>query len=182
MRRRPRSRRTSISRIIGDGTAEIALTRGMVTLVDACDFEYLEKWNWCASLAGTTWYARRGISDGTTIYMHREVAARMDSSMTFVDHADRNGLNNRRSNLRGANQSQNIANGGMWKNNTSGYRGVTFSKRDRTWQAGTKHKGKFISLGRYATPEEAAVAYNREMVRRFGEFAFQNHVKEATAT
>jgi hypothetical protein len=52
----------------------IPLTQGKNTIVDATDFQWLSKWNWCAHYAPTTktFYAeRRG---GTkTVWMHKEI-------------------------------------------------------------------------------------------------------------
>ena len=45
------------------------------------------------------------------------------------------------------------------KNNTSGYRGVSWSKRDKRWIVQITVKNKLIYLGKYKTALEAAKAY-----------------------
>lgn len=45
------------------------------------------------------------------------------------------------------------------RNNTSGYMGVTWHKRDRKWVAQIMVKGRHIHLGYFSTAEEAAAAY-----------------------
>lgn len=158
----------------------ILLTQGKKAIVDARDYHFLCQWSWCAVKKGHNWYASRGLSNGTTIFMHRQIADRAGFLTTRIDHIDRNGLNNRRCNLRPATQSQNTANARMWCNNTSGYRGVTYDKAKRSWQAGIKRNQRFIFLGRYSTPEKAAAAYNRGARRLFGKFAFHNHLPTGT--
>jgi hypothetical protein len=159
---------------------EVELTRGKVAIVDDIDYDSLKPFSWCAAKIGHTWYARRGLWTGETILMHREIARFAGIESPCIDHINRNGLDNRRCNLRPATQSQNIANGGMWKNNTSGYRGVCLIANGK-WRAATKHKGKYKQIGEFDTPEEAAKAYNAYCSELFGSFAFQNTLKEPLA-
>lgn len=46
----------------------------------------------------------------------------------MVDHRSKDSLDNRRSNLRDATKGENMWNSGKRRNNTSGYKGVTWSK------------------------------------------------------
>src|SRR5262249_39633454 len=97
----------------------IPLTKGFEALVDDEDHDALSQHKWCASRTGRGWYAvrhdrtERRIRRGRRVkreinrYMHHEIMGRrlgMD-----IDHADGNGLNNQRSNLRWATRSQNLA-------------------------------------------------------------------------
>ena len=50
-----------------------------------------------------------------------------------IDHIDRNGLNNKKENLRLVTQRENIINRGHQKNNTSGEPGITYYKRNNKW-------------------------------------------------
>lgn len=52
-----------------------------------------------------------------------------------TDHRDGDGLNNRESNLRIIDRSQNNYNTGVWRTNTSGHKGVSWSKVMRRWRA-----------------------------------------------
>ncbi len=47
------------------------------------------------------------------------------------------------------------------KNNTSGYRGVTFFTRDRAWKAQITVGNLHINIGLYSSKVEAAKAYNK---------------------
>jgi hypothetical protein len=145
----------------------ISLTQGYVTLVDDDDYIWLSQWRWHYGDG----YARRNEWRGGkshTIRMHRlihQTPAGMDT-----DHIDGDGLNNQRSNLRTATSTENMRNRRMRKDNTSGFRGVTWSKREKKWVAQIRLDGKRIHLGYYNTPEEAAEVYIRKAIELFGEF------------
>lgn len=76
-----------------------------------------------------------------------------------IDHIDRNPLNNKIENLREVTHSENCFNRLKNKNNTSGYKGVSFHKTMNKWRAMIKVKGKDICLGYYPFPEDAYKAY-----------------------
>lgn len=88
-----------------------------------------------------------------------------------LDHKDRDGLNNRILNLRPATRQQNAANSNLSKRNTSGYKGVYWSKKMNCWWAAITIQGRQKSLGCYKTPEEAFEAYKIAATEAFGEFA-----------
>ena len=76
-----------------------------------------------------------------------------------IDHINRDKSDNRISNLRLATPEQNAQNRLKNCKNTSGYKGVTWHKRDERWQAAITIKGKVFHLGYYKNPEQASVAY-----------------------
>ena len=57
-----------------------------------------------------------------------------------------------------------------FKNNTSGIRGVSWSKRDGKWEAYIKFKGKHYHLGLFTDIEKAAEVRKLAEDRLFGEF------------
>lgn len=76
-----------------------------------------------------------------------------------IDHKDRNRSNNAFLNLRAATHKQNLENlPQRRKDNTTGFRGVFFHKKNRRWLAAINHQGKNIHIGCYATVEDAAKA------------------------
>jgi hypothetical protein len=90
-----------------------------------------------------------------------------------IDHINGDGSDNRLCNLREATMSQNSHNMRLNRNNTSGFKGVSYDKLNRKWMAHARLDGKFINLGRYHTPEEAdeAARAGRERLHR----EFHNH-------
>lgn len=104
--------------------------------------------------------------------MHQDVIG--ENKGGNIDHINHDTLDNRRENLRPCTVSQNGANQGVRVNNTSGFKGVSLFKRDQVWQAYINMFGKRRHLGYYATPIEAALAYDRAALEYHGEFAMTN--------
>jgi len=72
-----------------------------------------------------------------------------------IDHHDRDTLNNRWDNLRELTHGENLRNTGLWRNNTSGFKNVYLDKRRNHWFAQVRYNGRYMRLGRFATPEDA---------------------------
>ncbi len=64
-----------------------------------------------------------------------------------VDHINHNRADNRWSNLSDTSQLDNNRNRSIQSNNSSGYHGVRYCKRDDLWSANIKVNGKVIYLG-----------------------------------
>jgi hypothetical protein len=163
---------------------KIKLTQGKYALVSDEDYEFLSQWNWCAFKGCTTFYACRHPSKinrkQTTIYMHQVIAERM--SIKSPDHIDTDGLNNLRSNLRQATQSQQHANQNLQKNNKSGYKGVSWHKRCKKWKVYINANKNYIFLGYFIDIKEAARAYNKAAIKYYGTFARINDVEHKGKT
>ena len=100
----------------------------------------------------------------------------LDKEGYYIDHINRNRLDNRRCNLRYATPSQNQMNKKIPKNNTSGYRGVSFYKPNKKWRAKIKIDEKHIHIGYFESILDATKAYNKVAKELFGEFAVLNKV------
>jgi hypothetical protein len=88
-----------------------------------------------------------------------------------IDHKDLNRSNNQWSNLRCADQSKNMANQKICPRNTSGFKGVSWNKEKKKWQAYIKVNKKRKALGYFSCPELAHNAYCSAAQKYFGEFA-----------
>ena len=160
-------------------TIIIPLTRGQVTLVSDEDADVADlKWYACFSPGYANsgkFIARRGAGKGSVVLLHRIILSRILERpllrSEMVDHIHGNTLDNRRSELRLSTNAQNQANVGRRSDNTSGFKGVYWNKRDRRWRALIRINGKQILVGSYPTPEEAHAAYFRVAQAHYGEFA-----------
>ena len=94
-----------------------------------------------------------------------------------VDHINRDGLDNRRHNLRFCTNAQNNHCAPYGKG-TSKYKGVSWQKKSKRWIVSIKHNGKVLSLGRFNGEDEAALAYNKKAQALWGEFAYINKTKQ----
>ena len=81
----------------------------------------------------------------TLIRMHRVIAKTPKG--LFVDHINFNRLDNRKTNLRNISKKINNLHRKPSKINTSGYKGVSYSKRDKGWYAKARINGKTTNLG-----------------------------------
>lgn len=88
-----------------------------------------------------------------------------------IDHKDTVRTNNRRINLRPATSQQNSHNMSLSSANTSGYKGVTWSKQRSKWRATIDISGKQKHLGFFNDPALAHAAYIEAANNNFGEFA-----------
>ena len=101
---------------------------GVEILIDEIDVDILNECSWC--LSGGYVYASTSKYRGQQL--QRVIAERMGLDLSGdIDHRDTNPLNNQRVNLRSATRSQNSANTGKSKNNTSGYKGVHWDKKNK---------------------------------------------------
>jgi hypothetical protein len=110
--------------------------------------------------------------------MHRLVAERngLPIGGKQIDHVDGNGLNNCRRNLRVATASQNKANLRHRRDSTSGFKGVSWNRQKRRFQAFIKVAGHQHHLKYCDDPRDAARVYNEAALKHFGEFACLNPV------
>lgn len=147
---------------------EILLSQNKVAIVDDDMFEYLNQWKWSLGCDGYAFRLDYMVSPRKHINMSRLIMRAQDGFQ--VDHINRDKLDNRRCNLRVCTQTQNRWNTGKRSHNTSKFKGVSFNKYHLRWEANICCNGRRIWLGRFATPEEASVAYQTKAKELFGEF------------
>jgi len=150
------------------GLSQIILPGGHVVRFDAADEQIVLALSW-QFLSG---YAVTRI-DGRLIAMHRVLLGARPGE--FVDHANRDRLDNRRANLRFCSISQNVSNR-VCRPTEAGYRGVRTEKlatmvryRAEIKTMNRKTRGPFRS-----TPLDAAIDYDRLAAAQFGAFAVLN--------
>lgn len=162
---------------------EIKLTKGRVALVDDEDYERLQSfgpWQWRRSTSdkapgyAIAWITLLFWREHSLPRRQRQFRLHMHDLVSFppegldMDHIDRNGLNNCRSNLRHANKMQRVAN--RPATSKTGYKGIVKRPNGR-WEAKIGIHKKRIHLGSFKTAENAATAYNFAAEELFGEFA-----------
>lgn len=152
-------------------------------IVDDGDYKSLSKFKWNPLSSGK--YAGIQIG-GRPVSMHRFLMG--DKDGVHYDHVNGFGLDNRRCNLRPATQSENMRNthkrrfhGRPDRITSSKYKGVYFRKDRNRWSAyiggPTKNKtNPRVWLGCFSTEGEAAAAYNRAAMEKYGEFAKLNEI------
>lgn len=149
---------------------EINLSRGI--LVSDEDRDLLVKSKWAISKGYALGNAKlfKGQASMHRIIMQRVLGRKLIKG-EHVDHINGIGIDNRRDNLRLATRSQNLGNQRINRNNSTGFKGVSYHKQRGKWVAlicvnGTRHY-----LGIFNTPEGAKFAYDKAAVKYFGEFA-----------
>jgi hypothetical protein len=154
----------------------IPLTQGQYAQVDDDDFERVNEHRWLAqwSICSRRFYAvrwsRGGRKSRRHFSLHHEVTGILNTVQ--IDHADGDSLNCQKYNLRACTYSQNQANKGKPRNNTSGYKGVYWNQG--AWVAQIKFSAKITYLGRFTSPIDAAHAYDHAAREVFGAFAYCN--------
>ena len=159
-----------------DDFIEIPVGRhGLVAIIDHADSDLISPHTWYpwankGKLRTVNWaYTRTG---DVTTYMHRMILEAKKGQI--IDHADGDGLNNRRCNLRFCTNSQNQANSPA-PTGISGFRGVFWEGKypNKPWRAAVYNHGPRY-VGRFKEPEDAARARDRKALEIFGEFATLN--------
>ena len=152
----------------------LTLGNGMTVKLDDKDYDRISRYGWYAAKCGRIWYA---LSTGPRpIKMHRFILG-LRSGVGCVDHQNRDGLDNRRSNLRLCGRNKNAWNGAKHTDGKSLFKGVTLDRSVRTrnpWRANICVNGVRHRLGRFPTQEDAAKAYDAAAKRLFQEFARPN--------
>lgn len=166
-------------------------------LFDECDKEFVESHTWNIKKCKNTFYAKTNIPhpDGgwytwtnpktgkirrrrrmTSLRLHRLIMNPPKGMM--IDHINGDGLDNRRENLRVCTNAENQRNARLSSRNKSGYKGVSWNKRDKKWRSQIQHERKVRHIGYFDCPKEAARAWDAVAKELFGEYANLNFPEE----
>lgn len=158
-----------------------AKAAGRVALVDDEDFALVMQYRWHVREA-----IRRGRPSGpyaestttrsgqvTSIFMHNLL-----TGLIGVDHANHDGLDNQRRNLRVATRSQQNQNRRAQLHASSQYKGVGWRKQHGRWSARITFDGRRHHLGYFASEIDAARAYDVAARKAFGPYALLNFPEE----
>lgn len=93
----------------------------------------------------------------------------------IVDHINGKKDDNRIENLRASDYTKNgLSHRQLKSGKTSKYRGVCYAKRDKSWEAKIKFKGKTYRIGGFKNEIDAAKAYDERAFELVGEHATLN--------
>jgi len=162
-------------------TSAVHILHGF-TLVDTQDVPFLYQYRWNIYKHRRTAYVRhcgkyyygKCLFNRVNIVLHRLLTGQPDCQ---IDHKNRVGWDNRRSNLRHAlpeNNARNLYRPISKAKFHSIFKGVTFDSKKSLYRARIWIDGKNKGLGRFKDEREAAKAYDRAAIEYFGEFAAIN--------
>ena len=142
------------------------------TLVDDEDYLELSKYKWhVRNNYNRGFYVGRCFNNPNnwrkveTIIMHRQI---MNFPKLYIDHINKNGLDNQKSNLRLCTSGENRKNSKLNKNNTSGHRNIYWSKDKEKWRAVIT--GKHIHLGYFKEIQDAVEIVKKKSQELYGDF------------
>lgn len=107
------------------------------------EFAWLDKYNWY--IGGNIKSERiKSRDNGKIIKLHHMIVGKAPKGFV-VDHKDRDIFNNRKNNLRFVTKQINMINKKLSKANSTGYKGVSYSKERNNYRASLEVKGKVYS-------------------------------------
>ena len=134
---------------------------------DLEDYELIKDYCWMENNEGYIYTRIRG--KNKYIRLHNLV-----TGWNYVDHIKHKLYDNRKSELRKANDYLNSRNRSIPCNNRSGCKGVSWHKRDQKWRAYISHNHKWINLGNYEKLDEAIKARKEAEEKYQKEWSYDN--------
>lgn len=143
------------------------------------DFDLISYFSWMMDENGYLIAQDYSTKPKRYIRMHRLI---MDANPgILIDHRKHQKYDNRKEHLRNANSNTNHFNHDIYKNNTSGITGVNWDEESGKWRARIWAYGKMYHLGRFDNFEDAVKARKEAEEKYFGEFSYDNSMKDGDA-
>lgn len=167
--------------ILPNGTVKIFLTQGQTAIIDLKDLKKISKHRWYAvkspRASKLTYYAQTAVTvKRKQKHLKMHVLINKTPKGFLTDHRNGDTLDNTRKNLRTATNAQNQRNSPVYRNNTSGFKGVSWATKAKKWIGHIRVNGKNKTLGYFTDKLDAAKAYNQAAREYHGEFARLNPV------
>ena len=137
-------------------------TKGEEFLFDLEDYDLIKDYCWMIA------------SDGYVISAKGVLFHDVVMNDKYIDHKNHKQYDNRKSNLRKANASQNQMNASKRSDNTSGFTGVSWNKEKKKWTAYIAIDGIQKYLGSFQNKKDAIKARKHAEEKYFGEFSYDN--------
>ena len=157
--------------------------KGKYTIVDDEDYDFLSQFSWSLSRKGyVTAYIPVRLQSKyphQNVQMQRMLMWDIVEKGQFVDHINRDKLDNRRKNLRICTLNESNRNRGKIEfqrrqKKVSQYKGVWWDRNK--WRTAITVEDRKIYLGRFDQERDAAIAYNTAARIFFGEHACYNEI------
>lgn len=152
--------------------------------IDEEDYELVSQYQWHLNKQTNTYYAIKSTSN-SSIKMHRLIMNPLNEEI--VDHINKNGLDNRKANLRIVPKYLNNRNTNLRKDNESGIIGVFYSKKNDQWRAkwyDENHKvhQKSFSCKKYGFEEARYLAIQARLdAMNENEYIYDNEMYEESS-
>jgi len=149
---------------IEDDVCFMELTQGKECLLDVSDMELVCEHRWSAHKEGNSFYVASSakVKRGKIHRLILDTPCGLDT-----DHINREGLDNRRCNLRTVTRSQNNLNTVSLKGSSS-YLGVSWHNSANKWEAYLWINGNKKHVGLFIVERDAGIARAKEFVKEYG--------------
>lgn len=139
------------------------------TKIDKKNIDKVKDYKWYLRGDG---YVATNNCRGRYVYLHNLICNNKDDC--YIDHKDRNKLNNTETNLRCVTASQNQMNKCIMSNNKSGKVGVHWSKEHNSWCVMICKEGNHINLGYFSDYNDAVNCRINAEKSLFGDYRVYN--------
>lgn len=150
-----------------------ATNSGLEFQFDLNDFQLLRTHSWFTKTDDSGYNKLVSTINGKAKSM-----AQFLTGENYIDHKDRNPMNNRRCNFRIASRSQQQANHNISSDNKSGIIGVSWDKIKHKWVSQLVQNGQRLLYKYFFNKDDAIKARLEAEQKYFGEFAPQKHLYE----